>query len=522
MPILVAHRSVDPSTGEATWHRWASGKGFASTPASDPPHTVWKPRVIDGGNYERHAFGSGRSRGRSTFAAGEIVLNNADRGLSYLRFHVLSGQPLEIRRGARTAATYPDDFPLFLAGVVAKVRWERRRLVLELADVQADFADRLLVTATFAGSNALPAGLEGTPDDVGGKHLSQPYAQVRNATLSIVNTEELIGQVAARAVRTVALQAVEDGGSPYTAGAVYADLATLESTAPAAGAYRFYPGLAAVPAYARVGTEPELGLTADILEGAAASDRTAAQVMRRMLLDVGVAAGKIEGVDALDTRNPEIVGWWTGPEGSRAGDALDAIAGSVGAWWVGSRLGAVALGRLEAPKPIPDRTFEAWEILDLETLPTEDDEPIGHLSLEYQANWTVQTPDQLAEVALVDLAERAWRAQQFRTVTTGRDEAIFALYPGARTVTWRTYLDTAAAAAAELARLARLYAVPRPTHRMRVAADRALGLDVGLTVGVDHPLLGSSTGIRAVILGEVVGLARNRVTFCLWGAEKWT
>jgi hypothetical protein len=522
MTILVTATGYDPVAGGLAMRRWANGQGFRSAPRDDPPSTVWEPRVIQGGNYERHLFGRGRTLGRSEVGFGEVVINNADGTLDELKAWSWSGWPILIE-SIEPGGAYPDDAVTLLAALIGPVSWKRRQIVFAIRDRQAQVADKLLVEETYLGDNALPNGLEGVPEDLKGRSKPQPFGIVSNATLPIVNTSKLIAQVAARAGQAVAVTTLTDRGAVIAAGAPYATIADLLATAPVGATYRLYPGSAMEGAYLRLGSSPAGTLTADILEGDDGTRRTPGQVMRRLMERAGQPSNAIVGDAALDGRSGAPVGMLAGIDGLRCGEALDAIAGSAGAWWIGDRLGRLAMGRLELPVGEPAMTVDTSLILDgssgIELLGGENDgQPAYRVTVEWGHNWTVQDADQLAGVAL---PLKNYRALEYRSVkfpaTEAEEAAIKAVSPNAVDITVTTQLAAESDALALAAVLFERYRVARDVYQVSVPSERVPELDLGDLVRLQVPRFGLAGGKLFRVIGQVVDLARNVTTFILWG-----
>jgi hypothetical protein len=525
MSALVSIEGWNPALGGPDSVRFATGRGYVSTPDSSPPHAVFAPRLIQAGNFRRRiALAAGPAGGATEPGYGEIIVNNADGALDHLLDWGFDGRRLEIRRGPVETAVrpgrWPEDFPAVLVGTVEGTEWERRRIIFRLRDRLAEVADRLLIEDVYAGDNVAPDGLEGTEADLKGEAKPQPVGIVRNVRLSLVNASKLIFQAAHRAVQAIDVQAMNDQGAALTAGSDFASLADLQDDgeAPSSGQYRVYPGTSGTGAYVRLGSSPAGEVTARIAEGDSDADRLAGAVMTRLLVLSGVSPAEIDGAAALDGAFPATVGFWAPPGGARAGEALDLVAASVHGWWTQDRGGRFVLSRLTEPDGPSRLEIGPQDILDDGTalrrvVGATEGIPAWRVTVRYQRNWTVQRADSLAGVALSD---KAWLGQEYRSVVA-EDPAIRAKHLLAREIEVETALDREADAQALAAHLLSLYRVRRDVYEISVPGTLAERLDLGQVLTLRLPRFDLAGGKRFVLLGEDFDLTRNRAVLTIWG-----
>ena len=501
--VLVTIEGQGPS-GAVTM-RLANNAGHIDTDLN-----VYEPRLIQAGNFERELFDRGRTLGQSRIGFGEIVVNNADGDLDYLLDVAFDGRRVTIARA---------DGPTILIGTVGGLEFRRREISFRLRDSQALVAARLAVEKTYAGTNSGSAGLEGTADDWKGQTEPQAFGKVRIAAPPMVNTSRLILQASHRAVQAIAIDAILDGGASITAGANYTTLADVEATAPSAATYRAFLGSANEGAYVRLGSSPARILTASITEGATSADRTAAQIMRRVLRLAGLGDGQIAGVAAMDREAPWLCGYWCEPgAGVRIGTILDALAASVHGYWIGARDGSVRLGLFRAPAAPAVAEFADWQILEngtsIQRVVTETEGlPVWRVTVKYQRVWQTQSRDQLAGVALAD-QERLGNA--YRSIVR-EDPAIRARHPLAQELTVETVLDLEADATALRDVLWALYSVQRDTFEIAVECRYAAAVELGDTVRLIVPRFGLSRGKLFRVVRIVEDLRANISTLTLWG-----
>ncbi len=527
MPYLINVTGYSDAAGGTVVYRWSTGgRGYTSGPKDFPANQVWQPRIINPGTYERHCFGRGAIRGRSTVGYGEIVINNADGKLDGLLADVgFSGWPLEIRRGPK-GGRYPEDFPVILTGTIAGAEFNRRKIIFRIRDRQAAVSDKLLVTTKYGGTNVLPDGLDGVDADIKGKYKPQPFGIVCNVTVVWVNTSKLIAQVANNAVQSVIVTALYDKGAALTYGGAYASLSDLQndSLAPAATQYKVYLGSATEGSYVRFGSTPAGEPTATITEGNSAADRTRGQIAKRILTGPG---GEIDvrGVDRLDRQTAAIAGIFAGIDGLKVGDALDEIL-SDGIWWLPARDGYFHLGLLESPFGNPVSEFGKWNILNEgeamerivfgnEGLPTQA------VQVEYQKNWTVQDENALAGVAL---SEKAWRKLKTRTTDPVTAAEVIRKYPILANIdplTIATLLNDLAGAESERDRIIARDRVRRDIYAVKVFSTEAFAVDPAdpdkNLIRITLPRFDLHFGKLFRCIGMIEDLSRNVSTLYIWG-----
>lgn len=204
----------DLDTKTVTTLRYASGQGHVTTPSETPASTLYDARIAQAVNIPRHLFADGKLSGRSRVSYGDLVLQNADGALDGLLAYAMAGRPVTIRRGVPGAA-YPSGFTTLFVGTVEQAEAQGDTLLIKMRDKQADLLVPLQ-TNQYGGTNVLPDGLDGVPDDLAGKRKPLCFGQVFNAPIPSVNTARLIYQVSDGLVNSV--DAVYDAGVPLLAG----------------------------------------------------------------------------------------------------------------------------------------------------------------------------------------------------------------------------------------------------------------------------------------------------------------
>lgn len=484
---------------------FASGKGVNRN------GVTYTPRVVQGGNYARWLFSRGSTLGQSQSGAGVVRINNADHALDYLLDYAFDGRELEVQR---------EDGRLLLFGTIGGIEFLRREIVFRIRDIQETVRNQLVVTTTYAGTNSLPNGLEGVPGDWGGKNKPLALGTGLVAALPMVNTSRVITQVSARAVDTIVITGIDDGGSPITAGANYSSISDMETNAPAGGQFRFFPGDANTGAYVRLGSSPTRILTADYQEGATVADRTVAQVMRRIIESAGYSPNLVVGDADVDRVAAWEAGYWVAP-GSNAtvGQCLDAVAPGAHAYWIGRRDGKIEFGAFRAPSGVPVASFNQYQILEdgtsLDRVLTDNDGlPYWRVVVAYQPVYTPQTREQLAGVALAD---QEYLSQPYRFTDPRQDTAIKTRHPLSRDLVIYTTLNSKTDAESLRNTLFSMYSVQRDVFRVGLTIAYSSQVELNDVVRLTVPRFGLDNGKLFRVIGIEEDLAQDNAVLTLWG-----
>ena len=512
---LVQIEGVDAG-GKRWFWLWSNGQGHIDG------NDTYDPRVIEAGAFSRQLFRSSTTlTDRSSVGYGEIVINNKDGALDPLLDVAFDGRSVRISRV---------DGLLILEGTVAGVEFTRDTITFRVRDYQEFVAEQLLVPETYAGNNVLPDGLEGVEGDIKGSSKPLTLGKVRSAPLPNVNTSKLIYQTSVRAqkvgsgistaIHVLAINGVEDGGAALTAGADYPDLATLLSTSPAASNYRAFSGGVAEGAYVRLGSIPARLVTADMLEGNSAADRTVPELMRRVCVLGGVPYHKIVGVEEAVALCPWESGYFC-HEGAQhtAGEVLDALAASIHGYWIGQADGSIKIGVFRAPQGLAVKYFDEYNILQDGTaierrVSNGEGLPFWRVHVEYQKLWAVQSKTELAGVAL---ARQEYLGREYRKTDPAYSDAIKARHPLSTEITFRTLLDSLADANSLRDTLFSMYSVKRDMYQIALNAKEAEGVDIGDEVRLSLPRFGLQDGKNFITIGRQDILSQSKTVLSVWG-----
>ncbi|NKE43377.1 hypothetical protein HB662_01205 [Roseomonas frigidaquae] len=259
--------------------RFSSGRGMTTSGADTPPHVRFDPRLRQALEIRRDMFDRGTTGGRSRIEYGELVLANPDGAYDRLLDYGFDARRVTVRVG-QEGAPFPAAFPVVLVCTAERIIGEGATLTLRLRTRQAEL-DRPIQRNRYGGTNSLPDGLDGTPDDLQGRARPLVFGQVANITPLQVNTARLIWQVNDGSVQDI--PAVYDGGFALTRGADYADQADMEANPPASGTYRAWLG----GGYFALGDSPAGEVTADAVQGASAADRSIARIVAAIVTGPG-------------------------------------------------------------------------------------------------------------------------------------------------------------------------------------------------------------------------------------------
>lgn len=510
----VTLRPYDPSVPGVVSLYYAS-QGFVTKPTDTPANIYYDGRIQQPANVQRAVFGGSKTFGATTIGYGELVMVNNDGELDHLIGLGFDGREIVIELGIVT----PSDAGVptwitVLVGTMEQPEFNWDKVTVRVRDRQQDLVKPIQLNK-YAGNNVLPSGLEGVAGDLMGKPKPRLYGPGFNLPVPAANTSKLVYQVSDGAIYSV--PAVYDRGVVLTAGADYATSALLLAATPAAGT--------AITCLAeglfRLGSSPVGLITCDAVEGATAAARSTAQIMKRMLLDAGLAAGDISSTDvtALDAKNSAEIGYWASHQAEQTFiAALDACAGSIGAWYGIDRTGIFRMGRIEAPSGTSVATITPLEIIKIDRVASQDPGkgiPSYKINLGYKRFYSVQGTDLAGGVTD---ARRSELSEEYRRVTS-TDSTVKTAHLMATELTFDTLLIYAADAQTESDRRLALYKVRRDPLECRVALDSTLAasIDLGGIVTVQVPRFGYDAGKQFNSIGVRTDLRGGMLDLTLWG-----
>lgn len=485
--------------------------GMVTGPADTPANTAFIDKIKDSGRIGVNVFSDGRTGGGTKLETGEIVLHNNDGEFDAWTDYSFDGRIVVIRMGAPGAA-YPAGFTTVFAGVAESVSTDFDSISIRVKDKQALFSTQLLTTA-YAGNNVLPNGAEGTASDIKGKMKPRVYGKVFNIQPPCVNTSKLTYQPSDIALQSV--DAVYDRGVALTAGADYADLAALHAATPAASSFITCKALGLV----RLASNPAGQITMDVTQGATAGARTAAQLIKLVVLAAGLTAGEVSSADvtAMDTANSAVVGVFI-QDTATTQSVLDQLSSSVGGWYGFDNTGTLRMGVLTAPSGTENFTVNEYDIYKSgmqRRAPKDNGIPIWQVLLNHTKIWTTQPSDLAGSVAN---DRRAYLSAQYRS-TEAKDTNVKTQWKLAASMSVDTLLTVATDANTESTRLFNMYKVPRSLYDIPLDINtyglyNAKLMDL---VKVYHSRFGMASGKLFRLIGYRIELSKNRVILVVWG-----
>lgn len=525
------------SSGSGTFTQWTATTGtlrfsthpYGTLPSETPASVPYESRVMQAGEIARYMFDSGTTGGTSRIEVGDILLANADGLLDRIGDYGLDSRNLTIRVGEAREdlgerVAYPGGFTTVLIGTCTRGAASAKDFTLALRTRQFD-VDQPFPKNTYAGTNALPAGLEGTADDLKGRVKPLLYGTGTNISPPCVNTSRLIYQVSDGAIYDVT--AAYDEGVALTKGAAYTSQTDMETTAPAASGYRVWPA----GGYFRVGSTPAGLITCDATESFVPTTRAVSPTVNRITL-AAAGAYQLDAADntAMLTTQPAPLELWISEQTTVAA-VLDRLCSGLGIWWGFDRLGQLRLKRLEVPTGLlgnaamtfrrasrlnPLATNEA-DILDLELLTPQDQGgglPVQSVAVTYAPNWTVQP----GVAGSVTAARRAFLAQAVRTTAKAVNTATATKHPLSDQMLVESLLKLEADAITERDRVLAMRSVQRDRVIVRARIDTATPVvDLGDEVRVVLPRYGFDLGKHFRVTGQRLDARAKMLTLDLWG-----
>lgn len=507
MIYLIEMDCAVDAAGTVQTLRFAS-QGYVTQPTDNPPNAYYEPRLRQTGTLGRTMYSDATTMGRSKVGIGELELVNTDGALDTLgnygydwrEFRLLTVAPGQPYASAVLA----------LRGVMEQPELSYKTLTVILHDRLAELDD-VLCKHRYGGTNVLPNGEDGTAD-IAGKAVPRLYGTVFNIAPVLVNTSKLIYQVHDGAIASI--PNVYDAGLALARGADYSSVADMEANAPTAGQYRVY----LAGGYFRLGSSASGQLTCDAQAGTPAQ-RTCAQILKQIALDMGVASADINAasVAALDALNSAECGIWIADD-THAITAMDNVAQSIGASFGFDRLGTFTVSRLDVPAGAPMMTLDASSIIDIDRERSNDANkgiPSYRMVLTYSKNYTIQTSGIAGSVTDARRAVIGAASQQ----VIAEDASVKLKHLSSPAMTRDTCLAWQADAAAEAARLLAIYKVRRDTYQAKIRLDATAltALDLGVCIAVQFPRFGMQGARLLRVLGIESDYASNTATLTLWG-----
>jgi hypothetical protein len=509
---IEATGAVDPAGTTRTY--FFTDKVFATGASDTPPHTAFKRRIMSSGGIARHVFSDGRTGGVIKLDVGNVDIANDDAFYDDLHYISFDGRPLVIYSTELDSSwiypAYPAGWQKLFAGTIENVYPNLKVATLVVRDKLLLF-DKPTCPNTYAGTNVLPSGFEGTGQDIKGQRKARVWGVAPEVEPRCSNTSLRVYDVNDGAVFDV--PELYHRGSAITKGADYTSQADMIANDPGAGNYRVWKAGGKV----RIGFTPSGKITCKVVEGATSADRTYAQVLKRMALAAGLSSGEISSshVTALDTEAPAEVGVYVDDEKTFL-DAMTGLTGSTYFFGFSRSSEQLVMGRMNVPSGSPAATIQAFEVLNIERRPPKDvGIPAKRVTVWHSKIWATQSSD----IAGVALDRQAYLAEEYRKTS----------YPvGATTVDtqwklapeleFKTSLVNAADGDAEAVRLYGIYSVRRDIYDVTIPLKRLKDtVDLMAVVRLTYPRFGLDAGRDLRVIGMEIDLKGKRAILSLWG-----
>lgn len=497
---------------------YISTDGFTSLAGDSPSNQHYMPRVIDPGNFQQQITLPGEGDNSSS-SSGDVVVATADAGdgvvLDNWFTYGFGDRPIEIKALPYGATSVAQAQSLFLG------RTGRLKSTEPLDSANITIANKLLtlqkplLSARFAGTT-LGAGntAEGNAD-LAGQIKQQVWGEAANVPVQAANPYNLIYLVSNVTANSQLVSiTLYDGGLALTYDSDQASIAALNAASISAGHYCTCLALGLV----RLGGTPAKAVTADVVEGTSSTNRTAAQIVKRMLLDYGVDISEIStgSFSDLDVKNNAVCYAFVNSDSTVLTEA-QLVLDSIGARLLPNRSDLYEVTRVEEPTFSATLSFDVDRSVIAETSleRLEGSPPTWQVNLEWGKVHTVQNRAELAG-AVTD-TRAAYLSTQLRTALA-QDSGVKTQYRDALVLTYETRLAKQADAQTEASRILDLLKSPRDEYSVTMPLSAAWAANVGGSVTLKHPRLGLASGKNFLVLSRIDEYVSETVTLArVWG-----
>ena len=494
---LAEIQAYDPdSTSVITWY-FSSGQGFNNA------GTFYVPRIENPATFSRSM--SGALGGKVSGSYGELTLINPDGALDAVGNDYFDGRTLTLKFGDKDGSYA--SFQTILTATIESVALESDRISVRLRD-RSSVLDTPFSEAKYGGTNTLPTGVDGTPDDLKDKPKPRIFGRIALMSPVLVNTSKLIYQVNNGAVDSIVN--VYDGGAYLTRSSDYLNLSDLYTYDPPEGTFRSLPSLGLF----RLGSTPVGQLSVCVVEEWDYISNTAAGLIQRILTEVGFTASDWVAADftTLNQKNAGSLGLIV-QDSETTASLIDRICASVGAWYGFDALGKFRFGRFDAPEAPALVTIGDNIIIDCERQP-EGQLPYWRTTMAVDTNYLVQDKNSLAGVV------PEYRASWFGLTTRDQkaeNAAIKNTRLLAQEVQYDSSLNGLSIAQAEAARRLNLFAVRRDVVNLTVSNPLGYSIELGDVINLQSEQLGYGLGRLMTVTSIRIDYQANTLDLILWG-----
>jgi hypothetical protein len=463
---------------------------FSDVPYIDADHNYYEDRIQKPALIQASPSDGGVLRVFSSPSIGEFELirenddiQNSTGNLNHLSDYAFDNGDFEL--------IYVDEFGvenIYMTGKIESMHDNDSSLFLTVKST-AEVLTRPHTATKYAGSNSLPAGVEGVTSDIKGTIKPKVFGTVTNATPVFVNTARLIYQFSDRPTCTV--NAVYDKGSPYTLGTTYtqANFSTFETTVPTTGTFNRCVG------FVKLGTTPLGTVTGDCTDSTTLAGDVFEAILNELTPPISLDATSKTTLNAVGE-----VGIYVNSETSTT-QLLDLIAASCGANWY--FIGDVIHARLTQLATTSVFDLTESEIVSFERSGIglgENNLPVESVVIDYAKVQTVQQETELSTT--VSSAKKAILSQQFRKVTVS-DAAVKTRHPLAKQLKIESCLNAESDANAVATRLLNLTKVRCDTVKITAIVYSIPVFDVGSGVTIFYQRNGYQGRLMTVVGFEI-------------------
>jgi len=309
-----------------------------------------------------------------------------------------------------------------------------------------------------------------------------------------------------------------DGGIAASPAPIqYADEADLlnDDLAPPPGSFGYW----AAGGHLRLGSSPDGLITADVTQGASATDRTPAALFRALLNRSWVTGGLLgqwdeDDLDDLDTAIDGECGFWTDSEMTVA-TAVDQVAMSAGAFWGPDRTSVQRIKQLAAPSGSAVLSLSEDQVIGLLRVPPADGRGLpSHRSIVRWGRFYAVQPTDVA--GGVSDARRGQLAKPWREALA-EDADVLEAHPLALQTVEDSLLATEAEAQGEATRRQALRGTRRDTFRFKVDLNEDTeALELLDVIDLTHSRYGLSSGELCRVIGTEPDARAGKITLTAW------
>jgi len=448
--ILTGWNPLKPG-GAGIDTRYFGTKGFITKPTDTPANTYFAPYLSNPGMFSQSMYSPGATGGESSGGFGVVELLNNDGSLDYLidwGFDGFACTVLDVPVNGSFA-----DASTLIAGTIEQPEHGWSSISFNFRD-NTIILDKPAALHYYAGTNALPAGLEGV-DDLKGKPKPRLFGNgvAYNIEPVLVNSAKLTYQCNDGAISSIA--AVRDSGVVLTVGTAHANSTALQAATVTAGTY----DTCLSEGYIRLGSSPAGQVTMD----ATASASSVGQTIKALAIEKLGATGIVEqSIIDLDAAIPATVLYqhYTGTNDPSTKEILDSLC-RMGIWWGFDNNGKFWAKQFTAPVSTnPIATLTNANISNIERTATEDSDrgvPVWRVVCRYKKNNTIQTT--LAGSVSLGVYDKGWLEAVYE------DASIKTVHPLAAELIIDTAFTVYADALAEATRQFNLRSVRRDRLR---------------------------------------------------------